>query len=365
MSKLGRLDGVSRYQQVREILRQEIIDQNMKPGERLAPERELAERFGVSRFTVCRALSALVQEGVLVRQQGNGTFVSSWRERPIRARTQTIALVIPLLRNMRIPGEIVKGAAYTMQQRDYKLVFADTRNSSQAEAREIEQRRREHIDGLLIWPVDQDPNLEIFKELLYTGPPLVMIDRFFEDIPCDYVVTDNTWAAYEITRRLIEHGHRRIAHFTALTSHNTALANRRTGYEKALTDHGIPVDPDLICPPMQYHGSISFKHTVAYLRNMPDPITAVVTVNDPYAWATYRAIQELGLSVPADMEIATFFDELGANEGLDVPFIRVVQPTYEIGLRAGEVLLDRINGNGGPEPIQIALKPTIVDRDKP
>jgi DNA-binding LacI/PurR family transcriptional regulator len=275
-----------------------------------------------------------------------------------------VGLIIPLLRNMRIPGEIVKGAAHTMHQRDYKLVFADTRNSSQIEAREIEQRRREHIDGLMIWPVDQDPNLEIFKELLYTGPPLVMIDRYFEDIPCDHVVTDNHWAAYEVTSRLIARGHRRIAHFTALTSHNTALSDRRNGYEKALTDHGIHVDPDIICPPMQYHGSISFKHTIAYLRNMADPITAVVTVNDPYAWATYRAIQDIGLSVPDDMEIASFFDELGANEGQDVPFIRIVQSTYEIGLRAGEVLLDRINGHGGPEPIRIALKPTIVELEK-
>lgn len=364
MNKIGRLDGVSRYQQVREILRQEIIDQNMQPGERLAPERELAERFGVSRFTVCRALSALVQEGVLVRQQGNGTFVSSWRERPMRSKTQTIALAIPLLRNMRIPGEIVKGAARAMQEKDYKLVFADTGNSSLIEFREIEKHRREHVDGFIVWAVDQDPNVELFRELLYTGPPLIFIDRYFEEIPSDFVVTDSYWGAYEAVKLLIERGHRRIAHFTALTSFNTALAARRAGYEKALLDHGIPIDPDLICPPMEYHSSISFRHTVAFLRGIADPITAIFTVNDPYAWAAYRAVMDCGLDVPGDVEIATFFDELAVNEGLDVPFIRIVQPSFEVGLRAGEILLDRIEGRGGPEPIQHFLKPTLVSGDK-
>ncbi|MDO8586547.1 MAG: GntR family transcriptional regulator [Armatimonadota bacterium] len=364
MNKLGRLDGVSRYQQVREILRQEIIEQNMKPGERLAPERELAERFGVSRFTVCRALSALVQEGVLVRQQGNGTFVSSWRERPIRSRTQTIALSIPLRRNMRIPGEIVKGAAHAMQEKDYKLVLTDTSNSALAEAREIEKHRRERVDGFIIWPVDRDPNYELLKELLYTGPPIVLIDRFFEDIPSDFVVTDNFWGAYEATRILIERGHRRIAHFSALTSRNTALEQRRAGYEKALMDNGIDPDPELVCPPMEYPGAISFRHTMVYLRRLPDPITAVFTVNDPYAWAACRAALDAGLEVPRDIEIATFFDELGVDEGLDVPFIRVAQPTYEMGLRAAEVLLDRIEGIGGAEPIRIFLKPKVVTEDK-
>ena len=364
MHKLGRLDGVSRHQQVREILRQEIIDQNMKPGERLAPERELAERFGVSRFTVCRALSALVQEGALVRQQGNGTFVSSWRERPMRSRTQTVALSIPLRRNMRIPGEIARGAAQVMQQRDYKLVLTDTANSSLAESREIEKHRREHVDGFIIFPVDRDPNYELLKELLYTGPPMVLIDRYFEDIPSDFVVTDNFWGAYEATKILIERGHRRIAHFTALTSRNTALEQRRAGYEKALMDHGIEPDPELICPPMEYPGSISFKHTMAYLRQMADPITAVFTVNDPYAWAASRAAADAGLEAPRDLEIATFFDELGVDEGLDVPFIRVVQPTYEIGRRAAEALLERIEGYGGSEPIQVFLKPKIVMGDE-
>ena len=361
MPRLDRLDGVSRYQQVREILRQEIINQNMKPGERLATERELAERFSVSRFTVCRALSALVQEGVLVRQQGNGTFVANWRERPMGSRTHTIALAIPLLNNMRMPGEIVKGAAHAMRQRDYTMVFADTRNSSLIEAREIEKMRRDKVDGIILWPVDMDPNIELFKQMLYSGPPFILVDRYFEETPCDCVITDNFWGAYEATRLLIERGHRRIAHFTAVLTTNSAIIHRRQGYEKALSDHGIAVDPDLICPPMVFEETISYRHSLAYLRERSEPVTAIFALNDPFAWATYRGLQEMGLSVPGDVEIATFFDETTEMGGMDVPFIKVVQPKYEIGLRAGEVLLDRIDGVGGPEPIHILLKPTIVD----
>jgi len=361
MTNLGQIEGVSRYQQVREILRQEIIEQNMKPGQRLAPERELAERFGVSRFTVCRALSVLVQEGLLVRQQGNGTFVANRRERPTVLKTQTIALIIPLLSHMRMPAEIVKGLSQAIRRKDYSLLLADTCKSILTEAREIEKLKREHVDGLVIWPLDIDPNAELLRDLFYTGPPFVLVDRFFEDIPTDFVVTDNFWGAYEATRILIGRGHRRIAHFTSVVAQNTAILHRRQGYEKALADHDVQVDPNLVCPPVIGDSGINYKHTLAFLRQGPDPVTAIFALNDAYAWAAYRAVQELGLNVPGDVEIATFFDETGEMDGINIPFVRVVQAKYEMGLRAGEILLDRIDGIGGINPVQVFLKPTIID----
>jgi len=361
MTDLEQFEGVSRHQQVRETLRQEIIAQSMKPGQQVATERELAERFGVSRFTVCRALSALVQEGMLVRQQGKGTFVANRRERLTVANTHTIALAIPLLSHMRMPAEVVKGVSRALTQKDYRLVFADTRDSATAEVQEIEKLRREKVDGLIIWPSDIDQDKVVFRELLYTGPPFVLVDRFFEDIPTDFVATDNAWGAYQATKALIGRGHRRIAHLTAVVTTNTTVLHRRQGYEKALADHGIQVDPNLVCPPVIRESGINYKHTIAFLRQEPEPITAIFSLNDAFAWAAYHALQELGLNVPGDVEIATFFDETEEMDGMDIPFVRVVQAKYEMGLRAGEILLDRIEGVGGCKPVQVFLKPTIID----
>lgn len=68
-----RLSGIPLYLQVREVLRQEL--NQMEPGQAIPTERELESRFKVSRMTVRQAVDDLVVEGLLIRQQGRGTFV--------------------------------------------------------------------------------------------------------------------------------------------------------------------------------------------------------------------------------------------------------------------------------------------------
>lgn len=74
MTMIQHLSPVSLYAQVATALRQEIGD-TLKPGDSLPPEPELQKRFGVSRITVRRALDELVAGGLVIRQQGRGTFV--------------------------------------------------------------------------------------------------------------------------------------------------------------------------------------------------------------------------------------------------------------------------------------------------
>lgn len=62
------------YAQIRSALQREI-ETGMRPGDALPPEPELEHRFGVSRITIRRALDELVADGLVVRQQGRGTFV--------------------------------------------------------------------------------------------------------------------------------------------------------------------------------------------------------------------------------------------------------------------------------------------------
>jgi GntR family transcriptional regulator len=65
------------YHQTAEILRSRIVQNVWKQGDRLPSEGQLCEEFGVSSITMRRAVATLVAEGLLVRLQGKGTFVSS------------------------------------------------------------------------------------------------------------------------------------------------------------------------------------------------------------------------------------------------------------------------------------------------
>ena len=74
--KLLPLSGEPSYRRIVRVLEARIQSGEYPPGHRLPPERELCEIFGVSRITARQALSELAQRRLVVRHQGQGTFVS-------------------------------------------------------------------------------------------------------------------------------------------------------------------------------------------------------------------------------------------------------------------------------------------------
>jgi GntR family transcriptional regulator len=76
MTPFYKIEGVARYIQIREALREEISSKRLQAGEKLPSEDELATQFGVSRMTVRQGVADLLEEGLLYRKHGVGTFVS-------------------------------------------------------------------------------------------------------------------------------------------------------------------------------------------------------------------------------------------------------------------------------------------------
>lgn len=73
---LNNSEGVALYAQVREAIREQIANGILKPGEKLKPEEELAVTMGASRMTIRRGIQDLIEEGVLYRRRGVGTFIA-------------------------------------------------------------------------------------------------------------------------------------------------------------------------------------------------------------------------------------------------------------------------------------------------
>ncbi|MGB9640749.1 MAG: GntR family transcriptional regulator, partial [Anaerolineales bacterium] len=76
MNTIISTEGVPLYVKIREVLRTEIINGNLKRGQKIPSEDELAARYGVSRMTVRQGILDLIDEGLLYRRQGLGTFVA-------------------------------------------------------------------------------------------------------------------------------------------------------------------------------------------------------------------------------------------------------------------------------------------------
>src|SRR5579884_1425417 len=76
MNTVFRKSPLPRYYQLKEIMREKIRSGEWKPGDLIPSERELGEQYGISRMTARQAITEMVNEGHLYREQGKGTFVS-------------------------------------------------------------------------------------------------------------------------------------------------------------------------------------------------------------------------------------------------------------------------------------------------
>lgn len=76
MRKISKSNPVPIYHQLKEILQEMIDNEELKPNDPIPTERELCEIHGISRMTAREAIMSLVNEGVLYREQGRGTYVA-------------------------------------------------------------------------------------------------------------------------------------------------------------------------------------------------------------------------------------------------------------------------------------------------
>src|SRR5690606_6552049 len=113
------------YVQVREALRGQIKTGALQPGQKLPTEDELAAQFGVSRMTLRQGLADLIDEGLLYRRRGVGTFVTHFHvERDHNkltdffetARAEGFVAEVRLLDRQVIPAKIMIAKALSLQE---------------------------------------------------------------------------------------------------------------------------------------------------------------------------------------------------------------------------------------------------------
>jgi GntR family transcriptional regulator len=91
------------YHQIRRAIKYWVLDKHYLPNSRIPPENELASQFNVNRMTVRQALSSLVQEGLLIRRRGEGTFVTANEDliqgMSLKHISLTNELLLPLMKS--------------------------------------------------------------------------------------------------------------------------------------------------------------------------------------------------------------------------------------------------------------------------
>ena len=187
-----------------------------------------------------------------------------------------------------------------------------------------------------IFPMSVMP-LDYCKMLMNLGLPVVMVDSYFDEIPCNSVTTANVSAAYQMTMHLIQMGHKRIE-FMGKRSMTASIFDRWEGYCRAMNHAGLPVrmnayldDPDenIISPAGIARGIASF-------RDMP---TAIVCSHDDEARTVCTLLRMRGFSVPGDVSV-TGFDDLPSHDTDSIALTSYRTNTRDIARTAIDMYLD-------------------------
>ncbi|GAG83266.1 unnamed protein product [marine sediment metagenome] len=92
------IDAAPRYRQIHQEIRSLIVEGKFLPGEAVSSEKEITKKYGVSRFTAQHVFRLLVEEGLVVRRQGLGSFVKEL------APTEAGQIVTLTMGGLYVPG---------------------------------------------------------------------------------------------------------------------------------------------------------------------------------------------------------------------------------------------------------------------
>lgn len=209
------------------------------------------------------------------------------------------------------------------------------------------------VDGLIITVDYKD--VEIIDQFKAKGMPFVTIGRPEHDDNVSYVDVDNIRGSYMATEHLIQLGYDSIA--TIASHQNTAGEDRLIGYQKALADHHIAYDENLVA-----YGDFSpDSGYLAMLKLLPQRPRAVFVASDTMALEAIQAIQDAGLRVPDDIALIGF-DDLSPAMRATPPLTTIYQPIHDVCQRAVEKLID-ISHNDDSKHEHIVLPTALVVRE--
>jgi DNA-binding LacI/PurR family transcriptional regulator len=179
---------IDKTNSIRGTLFRAILKGDFAPGDKLPPEREMADAAGISRVTVRRAYEQLEASGILHREQGRGTFVRDHAEgnpRPCEA----VGLLTSVETHFSL--EFIRAVEKSLSERDLLLVLRLNEDTPEQEEQAAIDLVGKGISNLIIWPAGQAFPEKTYLRLRVLGANMVFFDRMMPGDYADYVGLDN------------------------------------------------------------------------------------------------------------------------------------------------------------------------------
>jgi DNA-binding LacI/PurR family transcriptional regulator len=325
--------------------------------------KDIAKQAGVAHTTVSRAMrgSSLISTETTQRIQMIATemgYRPSAAARTLKTnRSQALGVII---RNVSDPffSEILQGIEEVAQASGYSLFMAASQPDHEHEQAIVQDMVERRVDGIIICstPVSTEQS----RQLASFGVPIVMVNNQAAEEYRYSIYHDDVDGSRQVTRHLIELGHRKIAYLGNANTGRSTL-DRQAGFQQELGLAGITIPAGYIhqaqggCPE---NGLAGLEHFLT----LPILPTALVCYNDMMALGVMQGLQTAGILVPAQVSV-TGFDNIIFSAYTNPPLTTFDQPKRFIGAESARLVLGLLNGaeeSAGPK-IQM-LKGSLLVR---
>lgn len=249
-------------------------------------------------------------------------------------RTRTIGMIIPSILNPFYTA-VVRGAEDELRRRRFNVVVCNADEDPRREMQYAESLLSKGVDGFLI--ATGGGNEPFYRQLYAERVPVVAVERPIQGVPYDAVVLDDYRQALQVTRYLLDLGHRAIAFVAHSPERVPTLAQRLAGFQQAHHQRRLQPDPQLtvFLPPRPHHKAYA---QLRRLLERPGRPTALFTQNASLTTLAVEIADHLGLRIPYDLSL-TGFDDPPMAGFVEPPLSLIRQPGYELGARASLQLL--------------------------
>ncbi|MGG4142630.1 LacI family DNA-binding transcriptional regulator [Paenibacillus algorifonticola] len=282
----------------------------------------------------------------------------SMAARSLKSRkTLTIGIVVPDISNAFFT-EIIRGIEDLFNEHAYSVILCNTDEDQAKELRYLNTLFEKDIDGLIF--LGTGKNRDVFNNR--KDFPVVVVDRKVVDKKAgesfSSVMIDNVHGGFEATNFLLSQNRSEVM----LVIGDLSIQNSRDrleGYKKALALHGVAYDESLV-----YECKVSHEAGYVFMDKLlekPFAYRSIFAANDLLALGIMKALFQKGYRIPEDIAIVGY-DNIPTSY-LVVPALTTInQPKYQMGKKAGELLLKKINAESHLVE-HIVLKPELVIRE--
>ena len=324
--------------------------------------KDIARELGIAQSTVSRVLnnspaasvvSDATRQKIMEAVERMGYVPNANARRLAQNKSNIIGLVLPG-QYMYGDGVALADASFSktaggmeavFRRKGYRLLLIFNDDNFIKKRDYISCLKSRYVDGLIVWGARTSENY--WNET--AGMNVVMINsKPLPECAIDYIGSDNFNATYELTKKLIEAGRRKIVYYDGYQGISIS-EERFAGYKQALADFSIPFQEELCFRGTDYQAQL--EDIVELKKRIPDAFNAIQCLNNSLALVAGLAMHKMKLRIPDDVMLAggdNVNNMFSQFRKWRFPVMSFTPPYYEQGRLAAEWIIETIEKKREP-----------------